>query len=382
MDFELLRSDWNDLRCNVSGNLQLAESEVVDVLAQYMEKLNERNGGIYTLLRIINVEKRRDSARGNRYLVELELMERGRSVVRLSEYVYLLLHPSADSQLAGDDNSPENTAPASALASTPASGLNTASPPSTKAPPRPGDGATTAWSTGYAKPLLCQPVMLEWRKDVMVHFVVPVKNQARWVQQFISDMASLYRQTKDANFSVVIVDFESDDMDVEQALRESSIPRYEYLRREGNFERSAGLQIGVDTIEDNHSIVFLCDLHIHFPGNILESIRKHCVEGRLAFAPILMRLDCGSSPLEPDGYWEVNGFGLLGLYKSDFDKIGGMNTEEYKDRWGGEDWELLDRVLQNGLEVERLRLRNFFHYFHSKRGMWNFQNTNKKSPKG
>lgn len=45
MDFELLRSDWNDLRCNVSGNLQLAESEVVDVLAQYMEKLNERNGG-------------------------------------------------------------------------------------------------------------------------------------------------------------------------------------------------------------------------------------------------------------------------------------------------------------------------------------------------
>lgn len=45
MDFEMLRSDWNDLRCNVSGNLQLAESEVVDVLAQYMEKLNERNGG-------------------------------------------------------------------------------------------------------------------------------------------------------------------------------------------------------------------------------------------------------------------------------------------------------------------------------------------------
>uniref|UniRef100_A0A8C6VQZ6 Beta-1,4-N-acetylgalactosaminyltransferase n=1 Tax=Nothobranchius furzeri TaxID=105023 RepID=A0A8C6VQZ6_NOTFU len=310
MDFELLRSDWNDLRCNVSGNLQLAESEVVDVLAQYMEKLNERNGGIYTLLRIINVEKRRDSARGNRYLVELELMERGRNVVRLSEYIYLLLHRGRQGE-----ESLENTD--SAPASVPA-------------------------PTTYAKPLLCQPVMLQWRRDVMVHFVVPVKNQARWVQQFISDMENLHQQTKDDNFSIIIVDFESEDMDVEQALKESTVPRYEYLRREGNFERSAGLQIGVDTIEDSHSIVFLCDLHIHFPLNILESIRKHCVEGRLVFAPIVMRLSCGSSPLEPDGYWEVNGFGLFGIYKSDFDKIGGMNTEEFKDRWGGEDWELLD----------------------------------------
>ncbi|XP_072292129.1 N-acetyl-beta-glucosaminyl-glycoprotein 4-beta-N-acetylgalactosaminyltransferase 1 [Eucyclogobius newberryi] len=378
MDFELLRSDWNDLRCNVSGNLQLAESEVVDVLAQYMEKLNERNGGIYTLLRIINVEKRRDSARGNRYLVELELMERGRSVVRLSEYIYLLLHRSRKG-----DESPENTD--SVLASAPAAAPSHDAPshaphpllPSNIPPAQPG---ATAWSTGYAKPLLCQPVMLQWRRDVMVHFVVPVKNQARWVQQFISDMENLHRQTKDDNFSIIIVDFESEDMDVEQALRESSVPRYEYLRREGNFERSAGLQIGVDTIEDSHSIVFLCDLHIHFPMNILENIRKHCVEGRLAYAPIVMRLNCGSSSNEPDGYWEVNGFGLFGIYKSDFDKIGGMNTEEFKDRWGGEDWELLDRVLQNGLEVERLRLRNFFHYFHSKRGMWNAQN--KKNPKG
>lgn len=48
MDFELLRSDWNDLRCNVSGNLQLPETEAVDVVAQYMERLNARHGGYGT----------------------------------------------------------------------------------------------------------------------------------------------------------------------------------------------------------------------------------------------------------------------------------------------------------------------------------------------
>lgn len=45
VDFELLRSDWNDLRCNVSGNLQLAESEALDVISQYVERINKCNGG-------------------------------------------------------------------------------------------------------------------------------------------------------------------------------------------------------------------------------------------------------------------------------------------------------------------------------------------------
>lgn len=102
-------------------------------------------------------------------------MERGRSVVRLSEYIYLLLHRGRQGE-----ESLENTD--SVLASAPASpvfastsSLSTPAPvPSTRSPIRPG---ATPLSTAYAKPLLCQPVMLQWRRDVMVHFVVPGQSE-------------------------------------------------------------------------------------------------------------------------------------------------------------------------------------------------------------
>ena len=44
----------------------------------------------------------------------------------------------------------------------------------------------------------------------------------------------------------------------------------------------------------------------------------------------------------------------------------GMNTEEYKYKWGGEDWDLLDRVLMLPVEVERIKHPGLYHHYHGK----------------
>ena len=105
------------------------------------------------------------------------------------------------------------------------------------------------------------------------------------------------------------------------------------------------------------------------------------MQHKIAYSPILIRLDCGATSSQPFGRWEIHGLGLIGLYKSDWDKAGGMNIEEFKDKWGGEDWELSDRILEAGMEIERLKMMHFFHYFHSKKGMWNTMNDQLKSIK-
>ena len=49
----------------------------------------------------------------------------------------------------------------------------------------------------------------------------------------------------------------------------------------------------------------------------------------------------------------------------------GMNTALYQYKWGGEDWDLLDRILNAKLEVERVKHPGLYHHYQIKQKTWN-----------
>ena len=47
-----------------------------------------------------------------------------------------------------------------------------------------------------------------------------------------------------------------------------------------------------------------------------------------------------------------------------------MNETRFSQKWGGEDWEFVDRILINKMEVIHHRLPGYYHLYHSNKNTW------------
>ena len=43
----------------------------------------------------------------------------------------------------------------------------------------------------------------------------------------------------------------------------------------------------------------------------------------MVYAPAVGRLECGEFPSNPLGFWQENGYGILSVFKEDWDRFGG-----------------------------------------------------------
>ena len=59
--------------------------------------------------------------------------------------------------------------------------------------------------------------------------------------------------------------------------------------------------------------------------------KQNTIEGKIAYFPAPGRLLCESTNVDHQGFWAMDGFGLLAVYKSDWIRFGGKYIEQYSE---------------------------------------------------
>lgn len=218
---------------------------------------------------------------------------------------------------------------------------------------------------------LCYPRGFQWNMTADVYLIITAKNLGRWVQHFIKNVENIIQETKDDHLHVVVYDFDSRDINLTEVFEKSTIKNYHFLIKPGNYSRTISFTEAIESIQDPNAIAVTMDLHLDIRSPFINDVRKHCIKGRTVYAPQIVYLNCTGTSTAPVGLWYHYSYGTVAMYKQDWTNFGGFSADFIqKVTWGGEDWDLIDSAVKSGLEVERKRCPWIFHYYHSKKGMW------------
>ena len=122
---------------------------------------------------------------------------------------------------------------------------------------------------------LCFPEGMSWDNSATVYFIIPVKDQGNWVHHFVKQVTRASLLTGDTNFHVIVVDFESKDIDMVEAFNTSLLScRHSIIGLTGKFYKTLALNKAAEAVPNAHDIIFLFDLHIDVPADIMDSVRK------------------------------------------------------------------------------------------------------------
>ena len=128
---------------------------------------------------------------------------------------------------------------------------------------------------------LCYPKGLQWDRTADVYLILTAKNLGRWVHHFIKNVEQIVQETNDEHLHVVIFDFDSPDIDLEQAFKRSILKNYHFISQSGNYSRTVSFTKAIESIKNPDAIIVTIDMHLDIGSQLINDIRKvSCTEGR------------------------------------------------------------------------------------------------------
>ena len=217
-----------------------------------------------------------------------------------------------------------------------------------------------------------------------VNFVIPLYGRAEPFLRFIKTFENVALKTNE-NVSLTVVFFrdgknEDQYKEIDRMIHQLSTMYSSHdlhlIPLQGSFQRAIAFQNAVSLFADN-ALLFLVDIDCSIDQNILHRIRCNTHQGKQAYFPIMF------SQYNPkivsllnrtfqdnkyqrfssnNGYWRLFSYGQVALYKSDFDVVGGFNTDIRG--WGKEDTDFASRILNNRLGIFRSPDPGLVHIYH------------------
>ena len=161
-----------------------------------------------------------------------------------------------------------------------------------------------------------------------------------------------------------------------QAYQEQ-YPHFEYIvaSSKERFSRAKALDLAMTSLNANE-LAFLCDVDMSIDVDFLNRCKLNTIMGQRVYYPIFFkyynmdyvyrfkRRPATLRIKREHGHWASYSYGMLCIYKSDYLRVGGFDKSI--EGWGGEDIDLLNRILKDKLDVLRSPDPALRHRYHDK----------------
>ena len=143
----------------------------------------------------------------------------------------------------------------------------------------------------------------------------------------------------------------------------------------GEFSRGRALHLGMSKLF-GEDLAFFCDVDMTISKPFLDRCRRNTIRGRRVYFPEFFKLynldyiyfnkkrPKSISLKRAHGHWAYYSYGMVCVYKSDYDSVGGMNTNIVG--WGEEDVNFFEKVVRKNMEVLRSPDTGLSHRWHEK----------------
>jgi glycosyltransferase involved in cell wall biosynthesis len=166
-------------------------------------------------------------------------------------------------------------------------------------------------------------------------------------------------KTGNDNWTIIIVDYESTDVNVHNIAHQilDGHIRYVVKKHEGQFSRGSGLHLAAEIAKERgHDTLFFCDADMYFTNHYIFERAAEAIKENKVYYPICFSF---TQPDHMKGYWRDSGYGMMFISS---EKYFGTERWQHNVSWGEED----NAMRRNFSETEVVRGKavGYFHQWH------------------